>query len=525
MNMTLPTKEDVIQDMINNPSNYAAIYARQSNPKQSNSIPSQIVKCKEVAVQNNLTVFKVYAERVGATEKYSETRTEFTKLLEDAKLGYFKNLIVFRRDRLTRRMDDFIEIRNLLSKLGVKIIYSNEDEFQSDGSYISNFVENVIMAVSVFEPNNTADRTKAGREKQREAGEYSPGGAIPYGLSKVTDKNEFPDRDSNNRIKTYYKFDAYPFKVIKKVFEAFNSSDIKEKLAIYPKILESISPCKIDEAEIKRIISKPIYAGLQTKNLDLKYSSFRLKDKDGQILKICDDYFHGVTNILGEVPINSRTWFKAVNKWIHLHYTTKTIGKPKKQRSSKNYLLKGILYCEKCNHKIYLSGKKYSCRSAGCISKPKNELDKEVLKELLKDIIKSGRIEDSIDKKIDDLIAIRKELSKELVDNTSKQNALVERYIKDSKDKELKELINKNIKKEESLRSDLTNNNRNIDFFSNNFKEYVSSIGKDIDSNEELIAALLTKEELLHGYIKDNYEKVVINEQGEKIGIWFCKKE
>lgn len=39
--------------------------------------------------------------------------------------GKFKTLVVFRRDRLARRVEDLIDIKNFFKNHDIKIIYSN----------------------------------------------------------------------------------------------------------------------------------------------------------------------------------------------------------------------------------------------------------------------------------------------------------------------------------------------------------------------------------------------------------------
>lgn len=118
--------------MINSSECYAAIYARISGKNQSESIEAQVSRGEEVAFENNLLIYKVYKEEISATKNKIKDREALHNMLEDAKAGYFKYLIVFRRDRLARVFDDYLEIKNKLLKYGVTILFTNDFQVPID---------------------------------------------------------------------------------------------------------------------------------------------------------------------------------------------------------------------------------------------------------------------------------------------------------------------------------------------------------------------------------------------------------
>ena len=89
----------------------AAIYARISGKGNSNSIATQIELAKDLLFEKKLVLYEVYTDEESATKLPFHERPGFKKLLADARLGNFKTVIAFRRDRLARNFEDFKEIK------------------------------------------------------------------------------------------------------------------------------------------------------------------------------------------------------------------------------------------------------------------------------------------------------------------------------------------------------------------------------------------------------------------------------
>jgi len=90
-----------VKELIENPNKYAAVYARESNPNAPNPIETQKYICREYALKNNLLIYKEYSELISASQVSYQNRSKFIQLLDDAKKGYFKQIIDTGRDRIT----------------------------------------------------------------------------------------------------------------------------------------------------------------------------------------------------------------------------------------------------------------------------------------------------------------------------------------------------------------------------------------------------------------------------------------
>lgn len=183
----LLSPEETLDKMIDDVKNYAAIYARKSIQTPNGSLEVQKKSCTTYAAKNNFIIYKVYEESISAVKKDVDHRNALSDMLEDAKRGLFKNLIIYKRDRLARRFEDYLRLKKQLHKLGINIYFSDESTYVANDDPMANFIDNMLMAVAELEPNRIRDKTIAGMLAKKEAGIYSCKGS-PLGYTKSKDK-------------------------------------------------------------------------------------------------------------------------------------------------------------------------------------------------------------------------------------------------------------------------------------------------------------------------------------------------
>lgn len=486
-------------DMISNPDNYAAIYARQSNlSNKIDSLHTQLLKGQEKALKNNLLVYKNYEEKISATEIPYDKREKFKELIDDAKAGYFKTLIVFKRDRLARKTEDFLKIKTLFKNLNISIIYSNENEFHSDGSPTSDFIENVIAAVSELEPNTIKERTSTGRKKKRENKEYSSGKTPSYGFIQKKDLN-----NTNSRYITYYAPDECKAKFIRKLFYYYNSNEnIISASDLYNSLKENNIeiPSDFSKEKIRNILFNPIYADLQLKNLENKFKDCLFKDDEGNFSYIDRSYFHSPYNV--EKIIDEETWYTAANKWFYHHNPFKVI------KRNTNYLFKDLLFCEKCNNKITLSNKVYTCRTAGCTRLNENYLTNEILKQIIEDLIFNNKLNEQINSNMKVLKNKIQFKNHQLVQLTRKQELLVKSYLTEKDNNYTINALDTNVQSQNNIKKEIKTLNHFINYFEEMKTLSYSKFNKV--SINSMINVMLTKQHLTQKYLLEIIEKVTI---------------
>jgi site-specific DNA recombinase len=405
-----------------NPENYAAIYARKSSKNDTNAINAQISMAKDVIKDKNLILYGTYEDEESATKFHPLHRNGFKQLLFDMQNNKFKTVVVFRRDRLARKVNHLFEIKRLFKTNGVRIIYSNPEELQPSTNHMTNFVENIIMAVDELEPQISAERTAYGKIKKRQRGEYCSGRNVPFGYKSIKGKP------------TRYKSIAEDAKVLQDLFLDYSSKNKKEFnnkewVAKMQDIYDKKNKKKktFTSTDITHCILNPIYGGLLLR-------AFKITVKDAikvidNVASIDTSYFIKCTNV---TPIiDKELWFKALLKWYECH-KQKNISDVIDIDPHEIYLFKNLLKCNKCDNKIYLTEDHYRC-TKGCTDVLESELLIQVVSKIIADlkndvsILKSieGRIEanrNDIKIKENNLEKIQNKISKEMKDIIVKCN-------------------------------------------------------------------------------------------------------
>lgn len=515
MKELLPKTEEIVKKMVKHPKYYAAIYARQSNAIEKFSLEDQIAKGKKYAEENNLAVYKIYSEKVSASSKSVDERKMFQELLRDARAGYFKTVIAARRDRVARNIEEFFDIKKEFKKLGIKLAYSNDGEFQSDDGYISSFIENVVMAVAELEPEQIKMRIRDGNKRRKEEKIYTSNWENKLGIKKGKTVNKKIGKVLLN-YKEYEKTeDDIIVKLIFQEFVALDENKIKNVKQAFEELRDRVPyiPKEFDNTKLKELISNPVYAGLDTKNLDLKYDKDHIAvvDSEGNVLEVSPEHFHTCINII-EPIVESNDWFDAVKK-------LKRLGQNKEKSKSRKtkYIFQDILYCSKCKGAISLKGEKYRCNKK-CINMSREKLIISVLSQLLPGLLKVETLKASIrgftSKLRKEVNALKVKLSNNIID----QEKYVNKYLLDSQNEEYNKEFICLLERYEEMSKEIKDKEEYIAYLNN---EFLYSVMMLLDTKLELAIRYITaNEESLHSLLKEVYNQgVYINNGTEGVHI------
>lgn len=158
----------------------AAIYCRLSvDPTgEKPSLGRQEKECRERAAREGWEVVRVYKDSDTSAFKEDVKRPEFEQLMEDARKGSFSKLIVFKADRIHRRMLQALQTFSELEKAGVEVISLNDPGLDNA------IVRAVITGIAEQESKNTSIRVTAAKKEAAEKGIPGKGGTRPFGLNK-----------------------------------------------------------------------------------------------------------------------------------------------------------------------------------------------------------------------------------------------------------------------------------------------------------------------------------------------------
>ncbi len=164
----------------------AVAYLRVSTDKQADrgvSLEVQRTKIEQYAQLYNIELVAV-EEDAGASAKTLE-RPALQRALATLKSGAANALLIFKLDRLTRRI---IDLGSLLEKYfgdERRALLSVSEQIDTS-SAAGRLVLNMLMTVAQWERETIGERTKSAMQHLAEQGKYV-GGKVPYGYAIAAD--------------------------------------------------------------------------------------------------------------------------------------------------------------------------------------------------------------------------------------------------------------------------------------------------------------------------------------------------
>ncbi len=151
----------------------AAIYARVSDKSQDTedktSISEQISEMETYCERRGLNVVARYQE-VG--RGWSKNRTEFQRMLTDARDGRFDVIVCWKMDRLSRGMYPAAAL--------MEVVEAHQIRLESVMDPVDMKMFGIMAAIGKIELDNIRERTTMGRRGKAKQGRM-PNGSVPYG--------------------------------------------------------------------------------------------------------------------------------------------------------------------------------------------------------------------------------------------------------------------------------------------------------------------------------------------------------
>lgn len=168
-----------------------ALYARVSTEDQAErgTIETQLAHLRQYCALYDLTIADTYCDDgISGTIPF-DRRPEGARLVQDAELGRFGVVVLYRLDRLGRDLRVTMDAHDLLSTHGVSLRSSTEhlDTSSPNGRMIFQ----IMGSFAELEKNTITERTTGGRRRVASEGRYT-GGPIPLGYDVDDDKRFIP---------------------------------------------------------------------------------------------------------------------------------------------------------------------------------------------------------------------------------------------------------------------------------------------------------------------------------------------
>jgi site-specific DNA recombinase len=288
-------------------------YYRSSTKLQEESVTTQQYKVHQYALKNQLFIDDEYPDDSESARKKTLTqRPEMKRLIGDIHQGKVGTLLVYKRDRLARKVEDHLKLYELFKKHEIQVIFIGDNEPPMRFDVFGEMMELFIGVMNQREGEQINERIIDTRMDNFIRGKSI--GNLPYGYHTNDEKTKIIREDAE-------------LEQVKKIFQEWNSDKYKnmEDLAKALKakgIKRGSKPWTRNN--IKDTLTNPMYMGLRVAHFSSERVSRAVKD----LAIITPDEFD-----LAQQLIEKR-------------------NKDRKEIPSFYYLLTDLLMCERCENKL-----------------------------------------------------------------------------------------------------------------------------------------------------------------------------
>jgi site-specific DNA recombinase len=363
------------------------IYVRQSlgTDKQPHSISMQKDMALEYAERKDWIIHDVYDEGNRSARKTNlEERPELRRLLNDVEAGKIQRILVFKRDRLARKVQQYIEIYRLIKKHGVELHFVADNEPPPFEGAASEFIEAILAGIAEHEANNIVQRLIYSKIPLIQKGLWQVGNP-PYAYKSIKTKKQDGSVEEKTPLiegESNLKFDTDKVKTVKALYYEVNaiSSYILDKQDYnhFCKVLkENESLACLSPKQIWEIITQTLHIGKMVQKLD------------GQVYEV-DNAVTQKNRILDKEEEN--LWYKANEIISQMNVPDSYKGTKKEEDEDLPFpKLENVLYCGMCDQPMLAISKVYKCKTKTCKNSPKIiTVDDEVTKRVWEDLLQRG---------------------------------------------------------------------------------------------------------------------------------------
>lgn len=243
------------------------IYARYSSTQQTeNSIDGQLRECRRFADLHGYNVIGEYIDRAKSGTSV-EDRTEFLRMIDDAKKQKFAFIVVYRFDRFARNRYDSVVYKRQLSTYGVRVLSTAEAVMDGpDGAILEAMYEAMDESYS----RRLSIITLRGIREAARKGIWCS--AVPFGYATVDKRlsvnereaaavREIFDRYANGATKTEIAnwLNSHGYKT--RHGNAFSCNNFNTILS--NRVYAGVGMCRDVEIETPAIISQDLFERVQ----------------------------------------------------------------------------------------------------------------------------------------------------------------------------------------------------------------------------------------------------------------------
>lgn len=294
------------------------IYARVSTEEQAKegqSIESQLRISTQYAKENDISIIdKFVDEGKSATNMNRPALQDMLGVCQD-KNQHIDSVIVQDTDRLARNTLDHLKIKAILKKHKIQLIAVSQPTI--DDSPEGNLMDTLLAATNAFQSQITGRKTSKVMEQKAQIG-WFPGGVPVLGYRNAD--NPSPNSTLDRRIIVIDESTAPAVAEAFKMYSSGNYNTQQITKFLSDKGIKSPKGVKLHRSLVVRSLKNQFYRG-----------TFIWKDKK----------YKGKH----ELFIDQST-FDEVQRVIAIHNANTS------RKRKHNFLLKGLLFCDDCDHRM-----------------------------------------------------------------------------------------------------------------------------------------------------------------------------
>lgn len=303
------------------------IYCRVSTTEQAEegySIDEQNIKIREYCEREGHEIYNLYEDR-GISGKNITNRPGIKQLLQDATENKFDLVIVWKLNRISRKLLDILNIVELLNKHNIAF-RSLTENFETE-TPSGKLQLNIMGAIGEFERETIAENVKMGLLARAKEGRWNGGVVLGYDLVEL-------NNEGKKRKNTVLKINEKEANTVRRIFELYSQGHGYK--AVVNRINKEGHKTKRNGefavSTVKEILQNPVYIGKIRYNVRQDWSKKRRNNINAN--PILSDGIH-------EPIIDVETWNKV-----------QVILKERSKKHNKVYdcefPLTGILKCPVC---------------------------------------------------------------------------------------------------------------------------------------------------------------------------------
>lgn len=233
-----------------------AIYCRVSTIEQAEegySIDEQRRRNIEYCEKEGHEVFKVYEDR-GISGKNISGRPGLKDLLQDANAGKFDLVIVWKLNRISRKLIDILNIVDTLDKN--KIAFRSLTESFETETPAGKLQLNIMGAIGEFERGTIAENVKMGMIARAREGKWNGGKVLGYDIVEIPSEGK-------KRKETKLVVNEKESMTVRRIFELYSEGHGYKATVnrVNKEGHKSKRGNNFSTATIKEILKNPVYIG------------------------------------------------------------------------------------------------------------------------------------------------------------------------------------------------------------------------------------------------------------------------